>query len=231
MYVVSQVDNSNGLGGSGVVSTTYKYGGLKASLDGRGSLGFRWMESKDVNTGIRMRTEMRQDYPYTGMPDKNCKISPAYTTAGSSCDQIKTANGLLGYSAFSYGYFNVLGTGADSASMACPLAAPTISAGTGDGSTSGAGVPATVGKRYYPFGCLIVEQGWDYNGTVLPVSTTKNIYDDWGNPKQISVQSNDNYCKVTANTYLTADTTNWILGRLSRAQVTVKTPPDGATCP
>jgi len=231
MHVVSQADRSNGLGVGGIVSTAYSYGGLKGSVDGHGALGFRWMETKDVGTGIRSRTEFRQDYPYTGLTDKTCRISSSYTTLWQSCDQIKAANGLLGYSAPSYSYLTTLGTGADTSAVACPLTAPTISAGTGTGATSGSGVPSTVGKRYFVYDCQTVEQGWDYNGAVLPVVTTKTTYDDWGNVKKIRVQSDDGYCKATDNAYLTADSANWILGRLSRAQVTNKTPPDGLTCP
>ncbi len=45
---------------------TYRYGGAKADLAGRGFKGFRWMESTDSRTGIISRTEYRQDFPYVG---------------------------------------------------------------------------------------------------------------------------------------------------------------------
>jgi len=65
-YVVSSASTTNGVGGS--VVTNYAYGGLKAELGtGRGFLGFRWMEATDAQTGIKQRSEARQDWPYVGL--------------------------------------------------------------------------------------------------------------------------------------------------------------------
>jgi hypothetical protein len=70
MYVVSQVQVPNSLGGH--VTTTYKYGGLKAELGtGRVMLGFRWTSSKNVDTGIENYVEFRQDWPFIGMAAKS----------------------------------------------------------------------------------------------------------------------------------------------------------------
>ncbi|MNR91269.1 hypothetical protein D3C71_198530 [compost metagenome] len=67
LYVVSSASQSNGIGG--VLTTSYKYGGLKSDIGtGRGILGFRWMEVKQSETDIVTRTEYRQDWPYTGLP-------------------------------------------------------------------------------------------------------------------------------------------------------------------
>lgn len=63
-YVVAQVDSDDGIGGQN--STTYTYGGLKANLKGRGSLGFAWRQETNQQTGIVQRTEYRQDFPYVG---------------------------------------------------------------------------------------------------------------------------------------------------------------------
>ena len=72
IYVVSSVSSSNGLGGT--LTTTYKYGGLKAELGtGRGLLGFNWVESTQVETGLTSRTIYRQDWPYVGMPAQTKK--------------------------------------------------------------------------------------------------------------------------------------------------------------
>ena len=68
MYVVSSVSSSDGLGGN--VVTTYSYGGLKADLNGRGSLGFRWMKSSSPDTGLSVTTFNHQDYPYIGLPSQ-----------------------------------------------------------------------------------------------------------------------------------------------------------------
>ncbi|MDH5694084.1 MAG: FG-GAP-like repeat-containing protein, partial [Gammaproteobacteria bacterium] len=73
MYVVSQLQTSNGIGGN--FTTDYKYGGLKTNLQGR-SLGFAWMESQD-NTGIKtvttynqLETPKKDAFPEIGIPIK-----------------------------------------------------------------------------------------------------------------------------------------------------------------
>ena len=63
--------------------TNYSYGGLKAEQGtGRGMLGFRWMQSKELSTGIETRTEYLQDWPYTGMPVKSETRLAGYGNAG-----------------------------------------------------------------------------------------------------------------------------------------------------
>ncbi|MES9856861.1 MAG: FG-GAP-like repeat-containing protein [Sedimenticola sp.] len=64
LYVVSKVTTPDGLGG--VNGTSYQYAGLKAQLQGRGSLGFASMTATNEQTGIVTTTEFRQDYPFTG---------------------------------------------------------------------------------------------------------------------------------------------------------------------
>jgi hypothetical protein len=65
-YVVSTVQQSNGIGGTN--GTSYTYGGLKAELvSGRGMLGFRWTENKEDAIPLTRRIEYRQDFPFTGM--------------------------------------------------------------------------------------------------------------------------------------------------------------------
>jgi len=66
LYVVASVASSNGVGGS--ISTNYAFSSLRASYDGRGLLGFRSQEVSQSSTGIKVRTEYRQDWPYVGMP-------------------------------------------------------------------------------------------------------------------------------------------------------------------
>lgn len=68
-YVVTKVDIDDGVGGQN--SITYKYGGLKASINGRGLLGFAWREETNQQTGIVKRTEYRQDFPYIGRQSRN----------------------------------------------------------------------------------------------------------------------------------------------------------------
>ncbi|MBW9335373.1 hypothetical protein FEE59_17830 [Herbaspirillum sp. RU 5E] len=66
LYVVSRVEATNGLGASTI--SEYSYGGLKAELRGRGLLGFRWLQTKQVDTGLTSYAEYQQNWPYTGLP-------------------------------------------------------------------------------------------------------------------------------------------------------------------
>ncbi len=78
------------------------------------------------------------------------------------------------------------------------------------------------------------EQSWDLNGTAMPRTQTNTVYDGYGNATQIRVATDDGYnsagpvspfgnVKTTTNTY-SNDTTNWLLGRLTRATVTSSLP-------
>ena len=66
IYVVSVLASSNGIGGT--ISTSYTYGGLKSDQTGRGLLGFRWTQTKQVETGLTSYAEYQQTWPYTGLP-------------------------------------------------------------------------------------------------------------------------------------------------------------------
>ncbi len=65
MLVVSNVGSSNGIGGT--QNTAYTYGGLKGELSGHSLLGFRWLKSTQVESGISNETRYRQDWPFTGL--------------------------------------------------------------------------------------------------------------------------------------------------------------------
>ena len=82
MYVVSEVSTDDGLGGQ--ARKTYAYGGAKADFDGRGFLGFRWMEVKDEQTGIYTTTDYRQDFPYTGQ----VSMSVTYLDGGATLKRL-----------------------------------------------------------------------------------------------------------------------------------------------
>ena len=58
VQVVTSASTDNALGTQN--SNTYEYGGMKIHKKGRGSLGFRWTESTDQETGIKTRHEYRQ---------------------------------------------------------------------------------------------------------------------------------------------------------------------------
>lgn len=71
IYVVSRADTSNGIGGT--YSTTYHYAGAKADLNSRGFLGFRQVQSTDLQTSMVATSNFRQDYPYTGLTASETK--------------------------------------------------------------------------------------------------------------------------------------------------------------
>lgn len=86
--VVKNVNVSNGIGG--VSTTSYTYGGLKHELGfGRGPLGFRWMNAKDVASGVETYTEYLQGFPYTGVASK---VETRLSGAGSGGVLKRTTN-------------------------------------------------------------------------------------------------------------------------------------------
>jgi len=66
LYVVSQVQSSDGIGGN--YATNYTYAGAKLHLTGGGFLGFRQVATNDPQTGITTTTTYSQNYPYQGLP-------------------------------------------------------------------------------------------------------------------------------------------------------------------
>ncbi len=64
IYVVKQVDTSNGIGGN--FTTTYAYQGFKIDLSRKQQLGFAQVAATNVQTGIVTATNYRQDFPFTG---------------------------------------------------------------------------------------------------------------------------------------------------------------------
>ncbi len=83
--VVSSKSTTDGL--NGTTSTTYKYGGERNHLAGRGSLGFRWTESTNLDTGLTTRAEFAQDFPYIGMTTKETQTLAGY---GKISETVKT---------------------------------------------------------------------------------------------------------------------------------------------
>ena len=64
--MLSNVRSSDGVGG--FRQTNYRYGNAVSELGtGRGFLGFEWVQSEDVGTGVVSRTWYRQDWPFTGL--------------------------------------------------------------------------------------------------------------------------------------------------------------------
>jgi hypothetical protein len=207
LHVVSQVDTSDALGS--VNSTQYSYGGLKAELGtGRGMLGFSWMRSNELSTGIQSHTEFSQDWPYVGMALKS-EISTIKESAPGNDPRIGTAAYVLTLKSST----NTLGCKMPQNAAACAVAA---------------------GNRYFPYVAINTDESWDINDTALPSITTNTEYNLnpgdsqlWGDPTKIIItNSGDGSSKVIANEYKPADTAGWMLGLLKKTTVTSTRPDD-----
>ena len=81
--------------------------------------------------------------------------------------------------------------------------------------------------RQFVYADNSIEETFELDGSPVTTVSTTSQYDDYGNPTQLVVDSNDGYVKTTLNTYIN-DTTKWFLGRLTKATVTSQTPVQGA---
>ena len=79
VYVVSEVQESNGLSGFNKVSFTYK--GAKVHMQGRGFLGFSERTATDEQTNLTTTVSFRQDYPYIGA---DAETTVSHYDAGTS---------------------------------------------------------------------------------------------------------------------------------------------------
>jgi len=75
LYVVSQVQTTNGIGGN--YTSTYIYAGAKADQSGRGFLGFRQVIVKDEQTLVEQATEYLQTWPFIGLTSLRTKTRSA----------------------------------------------------------------------------------------------------------------------------------------------------------
>jgi RHS repeat-associated protein len=88
MYVVSEIDASNGLGTCAPPTmtycyvTTYSYAGAKSDLAGRGFLGFSSVKTTDAQTGLVQTTNYRTDFPYIGLMSSQTTVT---TQTRSGC--------------------------------------------------------------------------------------------------------------------------------------------------
>ena len=68
-----------------------------------------------------------------------------------------------------------------------------------------------------------VQRSYELNGSLIGTVTTATAYDGYGNPSSVTVSTGDGYSKATANAYAD-DPGDWLLGRLTQAQVTASSP-------
>ncbi|MEQ1662378.1 MAG: toxin TcdB middle/N-terminal domain-containing protein, partial [Thiobacillus sp.] len=69
------------------------------------------------------------------------------------------------------------------------------------------------------------ESSYELNGSLISTAITDTVYDNYGNPTSIVVNSGGGYSKTTTNTYDNLiDGNRWFLGRLRRSTVNSVTP-------
>ncbi|TQF42594.1 hypothetical protein UNPF46_04630 [Bradyrhizobium sp. UNPF46] len=102
-HVVSQVDRSNGVGGT--VSASYTYSGGRIDIRRRGFLGFAQTNVKDLQTGIVSTTTYRKDFPYIGSVASMVKSLTPATPPGGAAAQAMT----LSQSSNTYQFSNASG--------------------------------------------------------------------------------------------------------------------------
>lgn len=194
MHVVSKVSVSDGIGA--LRDTTYKYEGLRSSVL-RGSLGFAAMNSTDELLGMSTRTEYNQTYPFTGQVVRSVQTFDN-GTATTSDDVV------LSEVASSF------------ASIKTHTGTETVASHSG---------------IVFAYADTLTKKNYKLDGTLVSTVTTTNEYDNFGNPTSIVVDTAgldyegvmETYRTATTNTY-TNDTSNWYLGRLTRAEVTQTLP-------
>jgi hypothetical protein len=236
--VVTGVVQSSGVGGGR--TTSYSYGNWlsEGGFNGRGSLGFQWVQNQDVSTGLVSRTCYRQDWPYIGMVDK--------TFAASSDVGLPACGAIVGYndlSALTVSGSNLLSLTINAykfnsyANTDAVYASPTLCAddpATGRTSVSCPAAATQAGKHYqiYAFQSLTQSRDWDGSTFIaLPATRTTMTQDNLGNATQVRAETLNvdgvtasGYSKTTTNTYLAPDTANWLLGRLQKSSVQVASP-------
>lgn len=92
----------------------------------------------------------------------------------------------------------------------------------GKATTTYASITTQSGVKF-PYPDTVVKEDREIDGSLVTTTTTTNVYDSYGNPDSIRVDVTDGsetYTTFTDNTYAAPNTTDWILGRLSRAEVT-----------
>jgi RHS repeat-associated protein len=201
LYVVSAVAMSDGIGGT--YGWTYAYVGAKWNHEGRGYAGFHQMVVTDTETNIVRTTTYLQAYPYIGLVQEDKSVLGSVT---------------LSKRVINYGAHNGTGT----QRFVYPVS--TIETATDPGTTGG---PYAMPKRITLF------NSYDYSyglvGQVVVCTKMKVLPTD-PDPSDTCDANPANwdatYAGVTQtdNTYNTADTTHWIIGRLTAQTTTAEIP-------
>jgi hypothetical protein len=93
-HVVSAHTSSDGIGGT--AGHAYRYAGAKSDVPGRGFLGFREVELTQQSTGLKVRTQNRQDWPYVGLPSVVKKTQSSGAVLGETSNTYSCTNPATG---------------------------------------------------------------------------------------------------------------------------------------
>lgn len=208
---------------AGVAKQTneYKYGGLLRSIgqDGRGELGFAWVQTRNVEAGLYSRTYFRQDFPLIGSVD----------VSGRGTSEANWNN--LSLTAYKY---TLKAFAANDGNYVSPVTC------VDDGST-GRMVKSCIdsavkpGNRYVTHAHEVLGKDWDWSEQsnvfiALPQTRTTTTSDGWGNAVQVKVEtlkadgSASGYSRITDSIFADPDMTNWRLGRVIKSTVTDSSP-------
>jgi hypothetical protein len=151
LQVVSSATTSDGVGGARVAN--YFYSGAKAHVKGFGFLGFRSVESTDQSSGLKVRTEYRQDWPYLGMPSlarKSQSSGAMLSEVTNTYLCINPANGAACAVAIGNRYFPFLSQSLETGNdlNAAPLPTVTTTMQYGDGFGNATSVVVSTGDGY-----------------------------------------------------------------------------------
>ena len=199
-YVVQKAESSAPAhnNANNMNSIEYRYG-KRRSHSAYGSMGFEWLETQDSQTDIVTRTTYQQEYPFIGQPEST------QVWFGERLDSRLISRATKSYTVKNVG---------------------TYTKSTGE-----------TGQRIFPYMSRAVEEGFDFDepalqtGALVSQTITTNAYNNYGDPTEMNVytcEGNAVDCDIsghwfkrvrTVNSYLTANTNQWILGRLSQATV------------
>lgn len=204
--VVASATRSDGVGGE--TTAEYSYANLLFDIygNGRGSLGYQWVQSVDKRTGVVSRSYYLQDWPYTGTLQKTGKgVAGSWNNLSESVNADFSCNVLVGLSLVSE---------CGSSSYAQANKRFFI-------------YPRQIDSRAWDY--TGINQG-DGEFIPLPRTRTRQVLDEYGNAQSVRVETllpddtPSGFSKLVENVYAPVDKDKWHLGRLLRSKVTSTSP-------
>ncbi len=211
VWLVATVESDTGVG-TATIKHEYAYGGLRASFDGSGPLGFAQISEQNTapdGSPLTTVTSYHQDLPYVGVADVSQTLDGALNQPTASMIS-RTTNA----------YCDTTSTATPS-----PIGTP--------GVVQAACATSSLVKRPYLYQSF--EEGRDIDGqrTTLPTVTTTSTFNSSGDATQIvattrgtSAGVQQTVTRTTSNTFFPDNTAGdaWTLGRLQSSVQTNTVP-------